>query len=98
MGQAAISCTDRKPPGSCRGAPSDTLPMVSHFGGDNKKNTYKVRTWVKRHCVARQVLRAGVTWAIRRSSSCKYLNHGRNRWLVYRVLSERRSSSEVEGL
>jgi hypothetical protein len=23
MGQAAISCTDRKPPGSCRGAPSD---------------------------------------------------------------------------
>jgi hypothetical protein len=23
MGQAAISCTDRKPPGSCRGVPSD---------------------------------------------------------------------------
>jgi hypothetical protein len=24
MGQAAISCTDRKPPGFCRGAPSNT--------------------------------------------------------------------------
>jgi hypothetical protein len=25
MGQSAISCTDRKPPGSCRGAPSDSF-------------------------------------------------------------------------
>jgi hypothetical protein len=29
MGQAAISCTDRKPPGSCRGAPSDKYCTVA---------------------------------------------------------------------
>jgi hypothetical protein len=33
------------------------------------------------------VLRAGAAWAIRRSSSCEDLSHGRNRWLVNRVLN-----------
>jgi hypothetical protein len=28
MGQAAVSCTDRKPPGSCRGAPSDSITSL----------------------------------------------------------------------
>jgi hypothetical protein len=28
MGQAAVSCTDRKPPGSCRGAPSDMFMVI----------------------------------------------------------------------
>jgi hypothetical protein len=34
-----------------------------------------------------RMLRAGATWAIRRSSSCEDLSDGRNRWLVYRVFS-----------
>jgi hypothetical protein len=32
MGQAAISCTGRKPPGSCRGAPSDSYRTFANAG------------------------------------------------------------------
>jgi hypothetical protein len=35
----------------------------------------------------KELLRAGATWAIRRSSSCEDLSYGRNRWLVNRVFS-----------
>jgi pre-mRNA-processing factor 6 len=33
MGQAAISCTDRKPPGFCRGAPSDKEAQEAYSVG-----------------------------------------------------------------
>jgi hypothetical protein len=33
------------------------------------------------------LLRAGATWAIRRSCCCEDLSYGRNRWMVNRVLN-----------